>query len=261
VTQTESINTDVNQIELYWMPGCSACLRLKEFMEKSGKEYVAYNCDAEPQHREKLARQGRQVPTLCLGDRCVPGVDLVAVAELIGVDYTPPEMLRPEALYERYLVINTTLQRLTAQLTEEAAAFKLPNRDRTLTQLAGHAGRTMRYFIGKYYDDEYDGEDYLYDAGFISVPELVEYIEETRQMFVKWWETDGSEDPMDDDGTVLSLYWGHRTVHEGLEREVWHTAQHTRQMAHWLEEVGIAPDRPLTAEQLANLPLPERIHD
>jgi glutaredoxin len=259
MTVTET-NPETSVIELYWMPGCSACLRLKEFMEKSGKEYVAYNCDAEPHHRDKLTRLGRQVPALCIGDQCVPGVDLVAVAELIGVDYTPPTMLAPDVLFERYVSINETLQRLTGQMTEEAAAFKLPNRDRTLTQLAGHAGRTMRYYLGKYEDDDYDAEDYLYDAGDISVSELVAYIEETKQRFIAWWEQDGSGDPMDGD-TVMSLYWGHRTVHEGLEREVWHTAQHTRQMAYWLEQNGITPDQPLTSEQLADLPLPERIHD
>ncbi|QZH60916.1 DinB family protein [Mycolicibacterium farcinogenes] len=257
-TAVSEQETQATEIEIYWMPGCSACLRLKEFMEKTGKPYTAINCDAAKDATEKLTRLGRQVPAASIGDRCVPGVDLVAVAELIGVEYQPPTILPKEVLKDRYMRILDTIVRFAGQLTPEVAAFKLPNRDRTVTQLFGHASRTMRYFLGKYEDDEYDGEDYLYDAGDLSPQELAAYAEETRRQFMAWWEQDGKGDPMEE---TIPLYWGHRTVLEGFEREVWHTAQHTRQMAYWLEHNGITPDRPLDEQTLNGLPLPERIHD
>ena len=28
-------------VQAYWMPGCSSCLRMKEFISKSGREWVA----------------------------------------------------------------------------------------------------------------------------------------------------------------------------------------------------------------------------
>jgi len=39
----------------------------------------------------------------------------------------------------------------------------------------------------------------------------------------------------------------------------WHSAQHARQMIAVLERLGLEPDVRLTSEDLAGLPLPERI--
>jgi len=39
----------------------------------------------------------------------------------------------------------------------------------------------------------------------------------------------------------------------------WHSAQHTRQLAMMLESHGIVPDRPLTAADLAGLPVPDDV--
>jgi hypothetical protein len=48
-------------------------------------------------------------------------------------------------------------------------------------------------------------------------------------------------------------------LHQLLERSTWHPAQHARQLMAVLEGFGIAPDGPLSAEDLAGLPLPERL--
>jgi hypothetical protein len=44
-----------------------------------------------------------------------------------------------------------------------------------------------------------------------------------------------------------------------LERMVWHAAQHTRQLMLMLECAGVQPDRPLTADDLRGLPLPDDV--
>jgi len=46
-----------------------------------------------------------------------------------------------------------------------------------------------------------------------------------------------------------------------MERSTWHSAQHVRQLAMVVENLGIAPDRPLTAKETAGLPLPEKVWD
>jgi len=45
------------------------------------------------------------------------------------------------------------------------------------------------------------------------------------------------------------------------ERTTWHAAQHVRQTAMLLEQFGIAPDRPLTKEDLAGLPVTGKVWD
>ena len=88
--------------------------------------------------------------------------------------------------------------------------------------------------------------------------DLASELAETQAIVTSWWQTSGHEDPMD---RVIDAYWGSHTLHEVLEREVWHTAQHTRQVMMFLDQLGIVADRPLTAEDLAGLPLPERVWD
>jgi hypothetical protein len=116
----------------------------------------------------------------------------------------------------------------------------------------------MRSFLDAYRDDAYDRRSERPDPSLRpSVSELVERIDATRARFIEWWDTLGFDDPLD---RVIETEWGYRTLHEILERCTWHVAQHTRQMAMFLERIGVTPDRPLTEETLAGLPLPEGIH-
>ena len=59
----------------------------------------------------------------------------------------------------------------------------------------------------------------------------------------------------------VPTYFGGTTRHEMLERTVWHTAQHVRQVASLLERAGVAADRPLDADDLQGLPLTDKVWD
>ena len=77
-----------------------------------------------------------------------------------------------------------------------------------------------------------------------------------QDKLVKWWEAKGSSDPMT---RIVKVTWGHYALHAMMERETWHSAQHARQIMHFLEQMDIAPIEPLTADDLAGLPLPEHV--
>lgn len=250
--------TTDREIEIYWMPGCSSCLRLKEFVEVTGLPYRAINVEAEPQNAAKLLSKGMRVPALCVGDECVNGVHLATVATLLGVEYREPDRLDPAALAEKYRLAIHALCRFTAQITPEAAVLALPGRERSLAEVAGHAACVMRYFIGKYDDDAFPLFFDDLEPETREPDELMAFARESLAQFEQWWAELESGDPLD---TVVPVYWGHRSLHEALEREVWHTMQHTRQVMFMLETAGIAPDRPLDAGDLAGLPLPTRVFD
>src|SRR6201982_1492899 len=57
------------------------------------------------------------------------------------------------------------------------------------------------------------------------------------------------------------VYYGDVTLHDYLERTVWHSGQHVRQMVMVLGLLGITPDRPPTAATFAGLAMPEKVGD
>jgi len=58
---------------------------------------------------------------------------------------------------------------------------------------------------------------------------------------------------------TISTYYGERPLHDVLDRTAWHAAQHTRQLMLMLESSGMAPDRPLTGDDLRGLPVPDEV--
>jgi hypothetical protein len=53
------------------------------------------------------------------------------------------------------------------------------------------------------------------------------------------------------------MFYGVHPTHSFLERSVWHTAQHTRQLLWWCNENGLVVERQLTEEILEGLPVPK----
>jgi hypothetical protein len=53
------------------------------------------------------------------------------------------------------------------------------------------------------------------------------------------------------------MFYGVHSMHSFLERSVWHTAQHTRQILWWCKENGIPVEQQLTEEILQGLPVPK----
>jgi hypothetical protein len=86
---------------------------------------------------------------------------------------------------------------------------------------------------------------------------IAEFGEAVRARFARWWAGAAGADFTQ----RVDTYFGGTSRHEMLERTVWHAAQHARQLAALLESIGIAPDRPLGAAEIRDLPLTDRIWD
>ena len=81
--------------------------------------------------------------------------------------------------------------------------------------------------------------------------------ETVRQRFDSWWVRVQNEDF----SGQVPTYFGGTTRHEMLERTVWHSTQHTRQVASLLDQVDIVPDRPLQKSDIEGLPLTDKVWD
>jgi glutaredoxin len=242
----------------YWLPGCSSCLRMKEFLDRAGIAYSPINVESDPAAQQRLGALGLPAPVVCVGDECVSGVDLAVVADAVGFPYDPPNILSSEELVARYNAILDAGCRYIAQMPEEAFPHMLPGRIREMVDVAAQVVTVMRAFVGAFNHDRHTIDDYAVSPERRNREGLLIQAEETRQIVNDWWELDGFDDPLD---RVVETYWGYPTLHEVMEREVWHTAQHTRQLMYVLEIFEVDVDGPLTEELLRGLPLPKGIHD
>lgn len=251
--------TTTGVVEAFWMPGCSSCLRMKEFISRSGRKWVAINVDERPDAQAELAANGMRVPAARVADRWVSGIDLAAVAALIDVPYDPPKILPSEELVTRYLSNLHVARATISQMTPQMLSHRLPDRRREMLDVANQVASVMRAFLAAYSDDRHAAVEF-YDkpAEVQTQQDLLDRLDATERLFTTWWEEDGVDDPLD---RVVQTSWGYPTLHEILEREVWHTTQHLRQLQYVLREFGVEPDEPLTEANLAGLPLPSGIHD
>ena len=247
-----------DSIEVYWVPGCSSCLRMKEFMETTGRAFESIDLSRQPDRAEKLARIGVHAPAVVVGERGVQGIDLVGIAQLVGHDYDPPDMLAPDVLRDRYRVVMTALDSHAAQLAEHDLDWRSPANDRSVRFLVAHAATIMRMFVDTRHRDDFDnsGAPPPDLAATGDVAALRDWARGTVEQFERWWAEVGHDDPFD---RILRTTWGHRTLHEVFERAVWHTTHHVRQLQDWMSQFGRPPASPLSEEDLRGLPLPNRM--
>jgi hypothetical protein len=195
-----------------------------------------------------------------MGDRCVPGGDLVAIAGLLSLDYTASQTLAPSALYDKFMLILDAACRFMTQVPFEGLSHRAPDRDRTFRDLGWHIVLIGRAFVAAYDRGEFPNSSFREEnvPTHLTGADIAAELRGTQAVLKEWWELGGHEDPLD---RVIDSYWGNHTLHEVFERETWHSAQHTRQVMMFLEQLGIRPEAPLTADDLAGLPLPERVWD
>lgn len=199
------------------------------------------------------------VPVVSKGDRFVYAQSLGDVAEFLGLDaYVGPQLSAPE-LVDKLDMVLAAAQRFWRQMPDDALERKLPNRDRSYRVLAHHIFRIPEAFL-----EVMAGRPLTYEMLTSSPPDdmrtvgqVAAYGQDIRDRIRSWWLA--LEDVTGE--RRVPTYYGDQPMHEVLERTTWHAAQHVRQTMMILEQLGIAPDQPLTADDLAGLPVPDKVWD
>jgi len=217
----------------------------------------------EPQGRERLLKLGvRNVPVVAKGGQYVFGQNLEDVAEFVGLHGTGHTPLPPEKLIEKWILVLRAAQRYVRQLPDERLNERvIENRDRSIRLLAHHLFRIGEAFL----ETAIDGVEYAVqhanvppkDGTFLTGDEIARYGDTVIARLRKWW--DGLEDKSL--SRKVKTFYGMQPMHVVFERSTWHSAQHARQLIHILERYGIEPERRLTPDDLAGLPLPERLFE
>lgn len=210
---------------------------------------------------ERLLDLGvRSVPVIAKGKNFIFAQNFEDIAEFVGLQGSGHTALPPDQIFAKWLLVCRAAQRYVVQFPDARLFDRaIENRDRTIRSLAHHTFRIGEAFL----DTVVDGAEYtpLFanlpppDGAFTTGREISAYGEAVVARLSAWWEH------LEDRSCTATVqtYFGPQPVHLLLERSTWHAAQHARQLAALLGRFGIEADGPLTAEDLAGLPLPERL--
>jgi glutaredoxin len=248
------MNTD---LKVYWRPGCSSCVKVKEFLSQQGVPFESIDVSARPEAMKDLLAFGvKTVPVVARGGEFVFAQALEDVSRFIGktVEF---KRLPPGELMRKWLHVLRSAQRHALQLPPARLHERATGgRDRSIRNLAYHVYQVPDSFLQALEDGVGDLTS-IYNApppaDVVSTTQIQEYGNRIEKKLENWWR--GLRDKSC--RQTVKTYYGERPLHELLERCTWHSAQHARQIIAVLERLGIEPDGRLTDADYAGLPMPK----
>lgn len=213
----------------------------------------------DPGGQEQLLRFGaRTVPVLARGEQYIYCQNIDDVAEFVGLEASGHTPLAPASLVRKWENVLQAAQRYIRQIPDDRLSERvIDNRDRSIRLMGHHIFRIGEAFLETVIDDiEYRVSNANVppaDGTCVTGAQIVQYGETILKRLENWW----NELKDLSCSQRIKTFYGTPPMHQLLERSTWHSAQHTRQLIAVLERFGIEPDRRLTAEDLAGLPLPE----
>lgn len=255
--QAQSTPVPANKVQVFWQPGCTSCLRVKEFLAKHDIDFESVNVHGNPAGQAQLAALGvRSVPVVALAGRYTLCQSFDDVIRFLGVDIRESDPLPPVELVARLDIVLDAAARYLLQFPEAALRQTFRERNRTIGATGFHVFRVVEMALEAAQGIE------LQFASFDDLPpddwsgaDIVRWGLDVKRRLDAWWaaEPDRTLD------YLVPTYYGRRTMHNLLERSTWHAAQHTRQLILMLESHGLVADRPLTPADLQGLPVPENV--
>lgn len=215
----------------------------------------------DPAGRDQLLALGvRTVPVVARGGQFVFAQNIDDVAEFVGLQGGSHVPLPPDELVAKWLNVYGAVQRYMHQFPRERLEERvIDTRDRSIRIMSHHVFRIGEAFL----ETAVDGAQFTAaaanvppaDGTFTFGDEIAGYGASVSRRLGQWW----AAHPDRSCKEKVQTFFGPQALHMLLERSTWHSAQHARQLVAVLERFGIEPDGRLTADDLAGLPLPERL--
>lgn len=200
----------------------------------------------------------RNVPVVAKGDEYVFGQVLADVARIAGVKAPGQAGLSPAQFVEKWLFVLAAAQRLVPQIpTEKLDERAVANRDRSVRYLAFHVFRIAEAFLEVTEGTELSVElpNVAPGESMATGEDIARYGAGVAERVSRWWESNSDKACE----RRVATYYGQQPMRDVLERCVWHSAQHVRQIMALLERWQIPANGPVTDADLAGLPLPKGI--
>jgi len=246
-----------NALKVYWRPGCSSCVKVKEFLNQHGVEFESIDVAARPEAMEDLLAFGvKTVPVVARGNEFVFAQALEDVSRFIGKNFEA-ERLPPAELMKRWLHVLRAAQRHVLQVPAAKLGERaVESRDRSIRDLAYHVYQVPEAFL-QALESGVEDLTAVYNAppppAVKTVGDIAAFGNNVEIRLERWW--NGLADKSC--RQTVKTYYGERPLHELLERCTWHSAQHARQMIAVLERLGVEPAAPLSSADYAGLPMPK----
>lgn len=168
--------------------------------------------------------------------------------------------LSPAELVERADFIWESAIRYCKQMPDTSLDKELPNRPRSYRVLMHHIFQVPTCFL----EARTSGDVMSYERLVAPPPEgcetsngIAQFGENLRAEFAAWAKNEGEKLGQG----KMPTYYGEQPTHEVLERTVWHSTQHVRQVMSLLEREGVKVDQPLGKDAIAGLPLTDKVWD
>jgi len=248
------MNTD---LKVYWRPGCSSCVKVKEYLKQQGVAFESIDVSARPEAMQDLLAFGvKTVPVVARGGEFVFAQALEDVSRFVGAKFDS-QRLPPQQLMDKWLAVLRAAQRHALQIPPARMGERaVESRDRSIRDLAYHVYQIPDAFL-RAVEDGLEDLTTTYNApppaNVVSAQDIQQYGEGVSARLERWW----SRLPDKSCRQTVKTYYGERPLHELLERCTWHSAQHARQMIAVLERVGVEPKGRLSAADYAGLPMPQ----
>ena len=248
-----------DRLTVYWQPGCTSCLRTREFLRERGIGFESVNVREDPLAMARLMELGvRTVPVVARGSSFVLAQDLDEVARFVGVAIER-DRLPVEVLAARIPRLLDCAAAITRRIPHTALGTPLPGRRRTCLDLAYHVSQVVIALL-----DAVAGGCLSYEhfnrkppEGLTTAEAAATATERVARAFGQWWIANARALP-----PTVDTYYGVQALDAALERTTWHVAQHVRQLELVLHTLGAAKEgNLLPAELLDRLPLPKEVWD
>lgn len=245
------------EISVYWVPGCSMCLNTKEFLEAQGIAFESINCLDRDDAMEELATAGlRGLPVVRKGERFSYVQSLDAVAEFLEISRGGRRRLTQDEFLDRWEQVLDHAQAIISGFSEELLNRPVTvTRPRLIKVLASHVFQIPEVFVRIIEEGLVETEDLQNEARpeIVTRDDLLSYIEATMATFRDWRKRGGAAAIPEQ----ILTYYGRHPSYQVLERAVWHSTQHARQLDAVAAGVGWEPRIP--PEMYLDLPMPKRL--
>ena len=253
---TQSATRDRPELSVYWQPGCSSCLKTKEFLTELGFAFESVNVLERADALDELSAAGfRGVPVVRKGAKYIYAQSLDDVAALVGTTRAD-KGLPPATLATRWDEVLIKAQEIIESFHEGTLTREvIPSRPRPIRELCSHVFQIVESFLAQLEDDTIDARAIYLDPrdDLKTRQQLIDYVSSTHADYREWLAGNGYEAMPDQ----LRTYYGPQPSTIVLERSVWHSTQHVRQLDH--VAAGMGDELRVSDSLYAGLPLPQRL--